>query len=205
MEKETKKEEEKPEPKPAGRKRKAVPDPELSTPRPRRLEYEGDASEDEHEGSEGPHVPTPTSSAYGDSDDEDKDLFKDKYRVQSSGSKPQETKKAIMIETPPTKKASTPASNPSCSRVSSCTEEVQDMLAGVEDELLATIPTSLSRLADASTPLIYCFSFSPRAVSQDFRYVLNILQVEDIVTYKDALENFGVPDCFSAIFQHGVE
>ena len=155
MEKDVKKEEEKPLPKPANKKRKAGPDPDLSTPRPRRLDYDVEGSEDDNEqGSEAPHVPTPTSSAYGDSDDEDKDLFRDKYRGQSSGSKKPEVQKPAQLETPPTTKATTPASHASGSRFSCFADEVQDMLAGIEDELLATIPTALSRLVVGCTHVV---------------------------------------------------
>ena len=134
--------------KPATKKRKGVqPDPELSTPRPRKLAFLED--EEISEGDE--DVPTPTSSANQEdlSDGEDQDLFKDRFRTESTQPKMQKSKVAKsddpLLETPPTKKPEISTPGSSGMRLAATSEKAQEILAGIDDGLVAALPQNLSR------------------------------------------------------------
>ena len=136
--------------KPSQGKRKSHPDPEYSTPRPRKINFKQEVSEEEEEQDDDdhPHVPTPTSSPNTDeSSGEDKDLFKGPFKLPHG---PRETPPPT-FQTPPSKKSDgkTPASTMPCSQKSwtGLSEDLQEMLAGIDDAVLGSLPSSLSRLA----------------------------------------------------------
>ena len=179
-------------------KRKSLADPDLSTPRPRKLQFQPEASEVEDE----PHVPTPTSSPGEEeaSDGEDHDLFVGRFAGTNNQSS-QPTKipqfKEPVWETPPSKKAevSTPGKRGPASRLSGTTDDLQGMLASMDDKLLDTVPATLCRqdVCMQSTCMAY-FVFCPD-LSDDYRYFLAILQIEDLTSYADALDCLGPADC----------
>ena len=135
------------------RKRKQRPDPDLSTPRPKKLAFPGDndETEDEDDDANAPHVPTPTSSpgsqAGQDSEDEDQDLFKGKFKSKPSQSQVCDRKPEVFTTpTPKKKEAETPASMASSTpRWNGLADEIQDMLAGIDDRILDLIPQAISR------------------------------------------------------------
>ena len=131
------------------KKRKVAPDPSLSTPRPRKISFTQEASEAEEDE---PHVPTPTSSPEEeqDTDGEDNDIFEGRFctKDQRSSQQPKASKlKEPVLETPPSKKPEvrTPGTQGSFSKASGSAEELQELLAGIDDKLLALLPEGFSR------------------------------------------------------------
>ena len=123
-------------------KRKTNPEADSTAPRPRKLRFspqqdpENSHEEDDEDGDE--DVPTPTSSP----DAEDADIFA-KTKAQPSQA---QTGAAVTFETPPSKtsKASDPGSNASLP-TAEYDQDVKDIMATMEDKLLETMPSGLSR------------------------------------------------------------
>ena len=144
-----------PEPKLESRKqkRKENEDEAASQPRPRRLRFspqqEATGSGDEPregEGDEG--VPTPTSSAEQEptDDEEDTDIFQGSFAQKKGQASQTEQVQPRVQVTPETKpsKASDPGSNASM-RSRDYDQDVKDIMATMEDALLATLPAGFSR------------------------------------------------------------
>ena len=191
------------------RKRSQRPDDDLSAARPRRLKFTPKETVDDiHSetqdsgGEDHPHVPTPTSSACEeDSEAEDSDLFKGKFAI-TKDAKKKNTNKPIRPElgftTPAPKRSSaaTPASDGGASRFSGMSEEIQDMLAGIEDAVLDVLPCTLSRLVSCSHGVfITAFCCCSLSIRDDLPHALTILHAEGINTWQDACECFASPDC----------
>ena len=136
-------------------KRKAVDDG-VSAQKPRKLfQEQQDEQEDSEEGRS--DVPTPTSSPGEDEsqdlpDAEDGDIFKGKFASQKETQVQQDTEPAQAEEpqvftTPkPRSRRSSVGATPSTAG----SDDLRDLLAAMEDRLLATIPSSLTRTLRAS-------------------------------------------------------
>ena len=135
-------------------KRKAA-DETHSEQRPRKLfkeQQEGEEDELEDEGRS--DVPTPTSSpgeASGEAaDGEDNDIFQGRFgkdaATQKQDPEPQDQDQPEKFETPKAKitRHQQPGTTPTSSNYG-FSDDTRDLLAGMEDRLLSTIPSSFSR------------------------------------------------------------
>ena len=203
------------EPQERKNKRKARPDLEHSAPRPRKLFVETpsekkDVTDDEDDDNEDrDDIPTPTSSACG-SDGEDEDIFQGKYAGFNAPKPAQESAQPDYAT--PVQKKSRPQQDSSKQATKSCAatassvidswpEELRDMLATLDDKLLASLPNTWTR--PEPNPVSMSCSHVAQVLlsnmcmpcSTDFGHVLNILTEEAILTYGDAVECFLASDC----------
>ena len=141
-------------------KRKSKDEGEFSAQRPRKITFrtpsrkQESAEEDDDEGH--PDVPSPTSSPEQEaSDGEDNDIFQGKYSsAKSQALVPKEAPTCRSdYETPPqrpSKRFEAGTRSPATDTIANHSEEVKGMLATLDDALLATIPSELSR----PTPMV---------------------------------------------------
>ena len=134
---------------PGHKEKRQAPEGELSAQRPRKLFKEAEESDDGRS-----DVPTPCSSA-GSQDAqevgeaEDSDLFRGKFaRTQAQkkqDNEEEEPQEPEVCETPKVRSGTALGATPSSRSFGGLSDDVRDLLATIEDRLLATIPSSLTR------------------------------------------------------------